>query len=92
MFAHHLYFYLFRYTYRPDTKAVYGTLLKFPSNYMVTIGGVKTTSSTKISLLGYGEVKWANSGANVVITFPYLPLDTTLQWAWSFMFENISAT
>ena len=80
-----------RYTYRPDTRVVYGTLT-LTYQPQVVLGNVKTNSSSKISLVGYdGDVAW-KPGANnsVEITMPPLPLDTELRWAWVFKFEAIS--
>ena len=85
------YLYLYRYTYRPDTGAVYGILTQVYQS-KVFIGAVKADSDSKISLVGYdGEVVW-KSGANntIEISMPFLPLDTELRWAWAFKFENIS--
>ena len=79
-----------RYTYRPDTRAVYGTLtLKYQSTVM--LGNLIVGSSSKVSLLGYdGEVSWnAYTNDTVKITMPPLPLDTELRWAWVFKFENV---
>ena len=83
--------YTYRYTYNATSGAVYGTLLQWPTNYSVTVGAVKTTSSSKISLLGFGSLSWKNEGSGVTITLPYLPLNSTLQWAWTFKFENVSS-
>ena len=80
-----------RYTYRPDTGAVYGTqTLLYQSK--VVIGAVKTTSDSKISLVGYdGEVAWKAAANNTIeMSMPFLPLDTELKWAWVFKFENIT--
>ena len=79
-----------RYTYRPDTGAVYGTLtLKY--QFTVMLGNMKVGSSSKVSLLGYdGEVSWKTYSNNTVeISMPPLPLDTELRWAWVFKFENV---
>ena len=79
-----------RYTYRPDTGAVYGALtLKYQSKVM--LGNMKVGSGSKVSLLGYdGEVSWKAYPNNTVeITMPPLPLDTELRWAWVFKFENV---
>ena len=81
---------LYRYTYRPDTKAVYGTLTQAYQSSIV-LGNVKLGSGSKVSLVGYtGEVTW-KAGANnsVEISMPSLPLDTDLKWAWVFKFENV---
>ena len=83
-------FSLYRYTYRPDTQAVYGILTKMYQS-TVQIGAVKADSDSKISLVGYdGEVVW-KAGANntIEISMPFLPLDTELSWAWAFKFEKV---
>ena len=79
-----------RYTYRPDTGAVYGTLTQ-KYQFMVMLGNVKVGNGSKVSLLGYdGEVSWKTYPNNTVeITMPPLPLDTELRWAWVFKFENV---
>ena len=84
-------FYLHRYTYRPDTGAVYGTQTQVYQSSVV-IGAVKTNTNTKISLVGYdGEVAWKPSANNTIeISMPFLPVDTQLRRAWVFKFENIS--
>ena len=49
------------------------------------------STNSKISLVGYdGDVIWKTAANNTVeISMPFLPLDTDLQWAWVFKFENI---
>ena len=79
-----------RYTYRPDTGAVYGILTQ-AYQMKVVLGNVKVgASGSKISLVGYtGQVTWiSNAKDNIEITMPPLPLDTELKWAWVFKFEN----
>ena len=79
-----------RYTYRPDTGAVYGALtLKY--QFTVMLGNMKLGSGSKVSLLGYdGEVSWKTyPNSTIEITMPPLPLDTELRWAWVFKFENV---
>ena len=80
-----------RYTYCPNTGAVYGTQTQIYQSSVV-IGAVKTNTNTKISLVGYdGEVTWKPSANNTIeISMPFLPVDTQLRWAWVFKFENIS--
>ena len=80
----------YRYTYRPDTGAVYGTQTQVYQSTVV-IGAVKTNSNSKISLVGYeGEVVWKPAANSTIeISMPHLPLDTELRWAWVFKFENI---
>ena len=79
-----------RYTYRPDTGAVYGALtLKY--QFTVMLGNIKLGSGSKVSLLGYdGDVSWKTyPNSTVEISMPPLPLDTQLRWAWVFKFENL---
>ena len=80
-----------RYTYRPDTGAVYGTQTQVYQSTVV-IGAVKTNSNSKISLLGYdGEVTWKPAANTTIeISMPHLPLDSGLKWAWVFKFENVA--
>ena len=80
-----------RYTYRPDTGAVYGIQTQVYQSKVV-IGAVKTSTNSKISLVGYdGDVTWTTAAnSSVEISMPFLPLDTNLTWAWVFKFENIS--
>ena len=82
---------LHRYTYRPDTRAVYGILTQVYQS-KVLIGAVATNAKSKISLVGYdGEVVWGSGVNNVIeISMPFLTLDTELRWAWAFKFENVS--
>ena len=78
-----------RYTYRPDTGAVYGTLTqKYQSKVMLHL---IVGSSSKVSMVGYdGEVSWKTyTNDTIEISMPPLPLDTELRWAWVFKFENV---
>ena len=78
----------FRYTQDSTTKAVYGILLKWPAIYTVTLESVKMSSSSKVSLLGYGPLSWEAVGDKVAVELPYLSLDSNLQWAWTLKFEQ----
>ena len=82
---------LYRYTYRPDTGAVYGIQTQVYQSKVV-IGAVKTSTNSKVSLVGYdGDVTWTTAAnSSVEISMPFLPLDTNLTWAWVFKFDNIS--
>ena len=82
----------FRYTQNSTSKAVYGILLKWPSIYTVTLESVKMSSSSKVSLLGYGPLSWETVGDKVAVELPYLPLDSDLQWAWTLKFEDVTPT
>ena len=80
-----------RYTYNAGSKTVYGILLQAPSNYTVTMGSVKTTSSSNISLLGYsGKVDWKMDETGTTVTLPFLPPDSNLKWAWTLKLENVT--
>ena len=83
-------FYHFRYTHNSTSKAVYGILLKWPNIQIVILESVKMSSSSKVSLLGYGPLSWEAVGNKVAIELPSLPLDSDLQWAWTLKFEDIS--
>ena len=73
------------------SSAVYAICLQWPSGLSLTLGSVKTSSTTTASLLGYGSVDWkSDSMGRMVITIPSLPLDTNLQWAWTIKLENVS--
>ena len=41
-------------------------------------------------MLGYGKVDFQNSNGVVQVTFPNLPLDTPLMWAWVIKFEGVT--
>ena len=80
-----------RYTYNAGSKTVYGILLQAPSNYTVTMGSVKATSSSNISLLGYsGKVDWKMDETGTTVTLPFLPPDSNLKWAWTLKLENVT--
>ena len=89
--AVHRYAYMYRYTYRPDTGAVYGTQTLIYQSKLV-IGAVKTTSNSRISLVGYDtEVEWKAAANNTIeLSMPYLPVGIDLKWAWVFKFENVT--
>jgi len=71
---------------------VYGILLQAPSNYTVTMGSVKTTSSSNISLLGYsGKLYWKMGAMGTMVTLPFLPPDSSLKWAWTLKLENVTS-
>ena len=81
----------YRYTYRPDTGAIYGTQTLIYLSRLV-IGAVKTTSYSRISLVGYDtEVEWKPAANNTIeLSMPYLPVGIDLKWAWVFKFENVT--
>ena len=69
---------------------MYAIVLKWPEKFILTIGSVKTTTNTEATLLGYGKVElMSGSSGQIDIIMPYLPLDTSLQWAWVIKLDNI---
>lgn len=69
---------------------MYAIVLQWPANNVLTLGAVKTSSSSQVSLLGYGKVDWKEDGGKVEVTFPSLPLNTPLQWAWVIKFAAVN--
>ena len=83
--------YTCRYTKNATDSSVYAIALKWPDNNILTLGLVKTTSNSVVTLLGYGKVQLkTNTKGQMEITMPPLPLDSDLKWAWTFKLENIS--
>ena len=72
------------------TGAVYGIVLQWPSDNVVTIGAINPSTVTALSLVGYGPLNWSTNGSLLAVQLPYLPLDTPLQWAWTLKFEGVS--
>ena len=84
--------YTCRYTKNATDSSVYAIVLKWPDDNILTLGSVKTTSNSVVTLLGYDKVQWKTNTimGQMEITMPPLPLDTNLKWAWTFKLENIS--
>lgn len=73
--------------------AVYGIVVQYPSDYMLTISDVKPDLlDTKVTLLGYGEISWSYSAMKMSIMMPRLPLDSNLRWSWVLRFDGISSS
>jgi alpha-L-fucosidase len=79
------------YTLGKKNNNVYAVMLEWPSNYEVVLGSLKEYTPTKISLLGFNdELKFTSTNNGVVVTLPFLPLQSELKWAWSLCIEGIS--
>ena len=73
------------------TKNVYAIFLEWPQSYEATLGALKGTTPSKISLLGFSDgLKFTVTDDGVSVTLPYLPLQTDLKWAWSLCIEGIA--
>ena len=81
-------YFLKRYT--TTDSAVYAIVLEWPDSNSLSLGSVKTSSTTTATMLGYGKVDFQNSNGVVQVTFPNLPLDTPLMWAWVIKFEGVT--
>lgn len=82
---------LSRYTYNTGSKAVYGIALKYPSDYVLSIGAVKPAQGAKVTLLGWEQdLKWTYQAPVMNITMPFLPLNSNLRWGWTLRFDNVS--
>ena len=73
-----------------DGKTIYAVVLKWPDNYTISLGAVKPDNDAAVILLGYGKVPWTYSQPVMTLTMPYLPLDSSLQWAWTFWMQGVS--
>ena len=76
--------------YTTANGAVYAIALKWPQNNVLSLKSVKTSSTTTATMLGYGKVDFQNSNGVVQVTFPNLPLNTSLKWAWVIKFEGVT--
>ena len=76
--------------YTTANSAVYAIVLEWPDSNSLSLGSVKTSSTTTATMLGYGKVDFQNSNGVVQVTFPNLPLDTPLMWAWVIKFEGVT--
>lgn len=60
-----------RFTYRPDTGAVYAILLEAPADRLVRLGDLVCDDTTTVHLLGHAEaLAWRREGQAVVIELP----------------------
>ena len=85
-----MFFFYCRYTTDASGKSVFAIVLKWPDNYIIKLGAVKPDKDASINLLGYGKVQWTYDQSVMTLTVPYLPLDSSLQWAWTFQMEGVS--
>ena len=74
------------------TKSVYATFLQWPADYNLQLQAIKPSSkTTQLTLLGYsGTVSWLDQGSMILVTLPYLPLGSPLQWGWVLKFQDTS--
>ena len=80
------------YTASKDSTVVYAILLKYPADTLkVKLTAPKTTSSTKINLIGYkGDIQWVDSSEGLVIDLSAVnPAEIHSEWAWSFKLTNL---
>ena len=80
----------YRYTQNEAKKTVYAIALKWPTNYQLILGAVKTTSATAATLLGHGILSWKQDAGSIAVDMPHLPLDSPLTWAWAIEFTALS--
>ncbi|CAI8022837.1 Tissue alpha-L-fucosidase [Geodia barretti] len=80
-----------RYTWNAVNKSVYAILLEWPVSYSVTLGSVRPVAGSQVSLLGHnGTLAWGTSSQGyVVVSLPYLPLNSSLQHAWTLKFTSV---
>ena len=81
------------YTASKDSTVVYAILLKYPADTLkVKLTAPKTTSSTKINLIGYkGDIQWVDSSEGLVIDLSTINFaDISTQWAWCFRLFDIN--
>lgn len=71
-------------------NAVYAILPKFPENQVI-LKDIRTSSKTKITLLGYDKtLKWKQNGNNIVIEIPTIPYSKVpCQYAWTLKLEYV---
>ena len=74
-------------------KIVYAISLSWPDDFMLQLGDVTATNQTVVNLLGYSgdiNITYTKNGTpGVNATFPYLPPNTPLQWAWTLKFQSV---
>ena len=71
-------------------RQVYAILPKFPENQVI-LKDIRTSSKTKITLLGYDKtLKWKQNGNNIVIEIPTIPYSKVpCQYAWTLKLEYV---
>jgi len=78
-----------------DATVAYAIVLKWPKNDALFLGAPVTTSSTKVSMLGYhgsGVFQWTSGagGKGININFPPISFpDLPSTWAWVLKLENL---
>lgn len=82
------------YIARPDLKAVYAFITKWPQGDSFTLQNIDATSQTMITLMGYqGPQKftWAkNPSGGIVIKMPEIPFNAMpSRWLWTLKFTNV---
>ncbi|XP_065906797.1 alpha-L-fucosidase-like [Dysidea avara] len=81
------------YTMDSTGKIVYAISLSWPDDFMLQLGDVTATNQTVVNLLGYSgdiNITYTKNGTpGVNATFPYLPPNTPLQWAWTLKFQSV---
>ena len=73
------------------SDVVYAIFLRWPDNFILELGDVAATDTTTATLLGYtGAVKITkNDAQGINVTLPYLPPNTSLQWAWTLKLDHV---
>lgn len=79
------------YTTSYNAVHVYAIALEWPDDNILKLGSVKASSGSTATMLGYGKVNFKTSSNGVQVSFPNLPLDTQLMWAWVVRFDGISS-
>lgn len=72
---------------------VYAITLKWPTNHMLCLGSVRSTSQTKVTILGYpGSLHITQmAGIGLKIDLPDIPFNKMpCDWAWVFKVENVA--
>jgi alpha-L-fucosidase len=74
-----------------DTN-VYAIMLDWPNSGQLVLGLPQPTSSTNVSMLGYGPVDYSkNTEGRMVITMPIIPFNKMpCDYAWVFKMENLA--
>ena len=77
---------------KSNPNIIYAILLKYPSQDLnVKLTSPKTTSFTKIELIGYNnDIQWVQSSDGLVIDLSTVnPVEIKSDWAWVFRLKNI---
>ncbi|CAL4115880.1 unnamed protein product, partial [Meganyctiphanes norvegica] len=69
--------------YTSKADAVYAIVLNWPENNILTLGSVKSTPSSTITMFGYdgGKLKFVEGSSGLEVTFPWMN-HVTSEWAW----------